>query len=66
MDCVYLVFDDIHGLQCICKEKEKAKEMVKNIAFNQYDLPKDTPLDYNTDSRWGWESISWYDRVGVN
>lgn len=64
MKYVYLIYDDWHGLLCICATPEKAKELVKNEAFSG-GLPEDTPLDYDCETRWGWDGVAWYWREEV-
>lgn len=64
MKYVYLIYDDWHGLLCICATAEKATELVKNEAFNG-GLPKDTPLDYNDEERWGWEGVACWVRKEI-
>ena len=64
MKYVYLVYDDWHGLQCICATPEKAIELVKAEALNS-ELPEDTPLDYDNETQWGWEGATWWKRKEV-
>lgn len=64
MKYVYLVYEDWHGLQCICATPEKATELVKKDAFSS-GLPEDTPLDYNDEDCWGWEGATWWKREEV-
>ena len=52
MKYVYLVYEDWHGFQCVCATPEKATELVKKDAYSS-GLPKDTPLDYEDEERWG-------------
>lgn len=65
MKYVYLVYDDIHGLQCVCADKDKATEKVNNIAFNIYEVPKTDTLDYDDEEAYGYESAAWWQRVEV-
>ena len=65
MKYAYLVYDDIHGLQYICASPETATEKVSNIAFNIYELPKGTSLDYDDEEQWGWDSVAWWVREEV-
>ena len=65
MKYVYLVSDEIHGLYCICEKKEKATETVNNIAFNIYEIPKNTEPDYDNDDVYGYEGASSWRRVEV-
>ena len=64
MKYVYLIYDDWHGLLRICATPEGAKEQVKKEAFSS-GLPEDTPLDYESEERWGWEGVAWYWREEV-
>ena len=64
MKYVYLVYDDWHGLLCICANPEKATELVKKDALNS-GLSEDTPLDYDDEHRWGWEGATWWTREEV-
>lgn len=64
-EIVYLVYDDLHGLQCVCKSKEKATEKVDNIAFNIYDISKNTSPDYDDDECYGFEGAAWWQSVEV-
>ena len=64
MKYVYLVYEDWHGFQCVCATPEKATELVKKDAYSS-GLPKDTPLDYEDEERWGWEGASWWVREEV-
>lgn len=64
MNYVYLIYDDWHGLLCICATPEKATEQVKKEAFGG-GLPEDTPLDYEGAERWGWEGVAWWVREEV-
>ena len=64
MKYVYLIYDDWHGLLCVCATPEKATEKVKDEAFSG-GLPEDTPLDYDDEYRWGWEGVAWWVRVEV-
>ena len=54
---IYLVYEDWHGYQCACGTLERATEMVKMIAFSG-GLPQDTPIDYDSEERWGWEGVA--------
>lgn len=65
MKYVYLVYNDIHGLQCICADKDKATEKVNNIAFNIYEVPKTDPLDYDDEEDYGYEGAARWTRVEV-
>ena len=65
MKYVYLVYDDIHGLQCVCADKDKATEKVNNIAFNIYEVPKTDTLDYDDEEVYGYEGAAWWQRVEV-
>ena len=64
MKYVYLVYDDWHGLLCICATLEGATEQVKKEAFGG-GLPEGTPLDYDDECRWGWEGVAWWSREEV-
>ena len=64
MKYVYLVYDDWHGLLCICATPKKATELVKKDALNS-GLSEDTPLDYDDEDRWGWEGATWWTREEV-
>lgn len=65
MNEVYLVYEDLHGLQGIYGTIFGAEALVKEIAFNQYDLPKDTPLDYDDGDQWGWDGVAYWKREVV-
>ena len=64
MKYVYLIYEDWHGLIGVCATPEKATELVKNDTFDS-GLPKDTPLDWNDEARWGWEGAAWWVRREV-
>ena len=64
MKYVYLVYTEWHGLEGLYASREKAAEKVKaNAKFCE--LPKNTPLDYESEERWGWEGASWWVREEV-
>jgi hypothetical protein len=63
MDFVYLVFDEIHGLQCICGTRERADQELDYLA-KQYEVQNE-PLDYIGLSRKGWDGACWWDKVQV-
>lgn len=63
-EIVYLVYDDLHGLQCIRKDKAKATEQVNNIAYNIYGLPKNTEPDYD-DECYGFEGAAMWHSAEV-
>ena len=60
MKYVCLIYDDGHGLLCICATPEKATKQVKDEAFGG-GLPEDTPLDYECAEHWG---LGWCCLVG--
>ena len=64
MKYVYLVYEDSHGLVNVCGTPEKATELVKKDAF-EGGLPEDTSLDWNDETRWGWEGAAWWVRREV-
>lgn len=64
MRYVYLIYDDWHGLLCVCATPESATKMVKAEALSS-GLPEDTPLDYEDEERWGWEGATWWVREEV-
>ena len=65
MDYVYLVQEDIHGLQGIYADKDKATAEVKRIGYGMYDLPENEPLDYDDEDRFGWDGVADWTRVAV-
>lgn len=65
MKYVYLVYDDIHGLQCVCKDKAKATEKVNNIAYNIYEVSKTDIPDYDDEEDYGYEGAAMWQRVEV-
>ena len=65
MKYVYLVYDDIHGLQYVCADKDKATEKVNNIAFNIYEVPKTDIPDYDDEEDYGYEGAAMWKRVEV-
>ena len=65
MKYVYLVYDDIHGLQCICADKSKATEKVNNIAHNIYEIPKQWEPEYDDEDCYGYEDAAMWQRVEV-
>ena len=65
MKYVYLVYEDLNGLQGIYATPSGAEALIREIDFNQYDLPKDTPLDYDDGDQWGWDGIAWWVREEV-
>lgn len=62
---VYLVYEDIHGFQGAYGNVEKATQRVKSIAFNEYYLEPETPLDYDDEECWGWDGTAWWNRIEV-
>ena len=62
---VYLVYEDIHGFQGAYGNIAKATQVVKEIAFNEYYLEPNTPLDYNNEECWGWDGTAWWNRIEV-
>ena len=64
-EIIYLVYDDLHGLQYACKDKTKATEKVNNIAYNIYELPKNTEPDYDDDECYGFEGAAMWHSVEV-
>jgi hypothetical protein len=65
MHYVYLVYDDLHGLQCVCADKAKATEKVSNIAYNIYELPKHTEPDYDDEDCYGFDGAAMWQRAEV-
>lgn len=65
MKYVYLVYDDIHGLQGVYADKEKATETVNNIAFNIYEIPKTDIPDCDDEEDYGFEGAATWTRVEV-
>jgi hypothetical protein len=65
MKYVYLVYDDIHGLQYVCANKDKATEKVNNIAFNLYEVPKTDTPDYDDEDCYGFDGAAMWQRVEV-
>ena len=65
MDIVYLVFDDLHGLQCVCRDKRKATEKVNNIAHNIYEIPQGVSPDYDDDECYGYDGAAMWHSVEV-
>ena len=65
MSYVYLVWEDIHGLQGIYADKDKATAEVKHIGYGIYDLPEDEPFDYNDEDQLGWDGAVYWERVKV-
>lgn len=59
---IYLVYEDIHGYQGAYNNKENATQRVKDIAFGEYELEPETPLDYNDEESWGWDGTVWWIR----
>ena len=57
---VYFVHEDIHGFVGAYGNKEKATQVVKEIAFNEYYLEPNTPLDFADEECWGWEATAWW------
>ena len=60
MRYVYLVYDDLHGLQCICADKDKATEKV-----NIYEIPKHWEPEYDDEDSYGYEGAAVWHRVEV-
>jgi hypothetical protein len=65
MKYVYLIWDEIHGLQCVYASKEKATEKIDNIAHNLYNIPEDEEPEYDSASDYGYEGAAWWQRVEV-
>jgi len=65
MKYVYLVYDDLHGLQCVCADKNKATEKVNNIAFNIYEIPNHWEPEYDDEDCYGYEGAAMWHRVEV-
>ena len=65
MKYVYLVYDDIHGLQCVCASKDKATEKVNNIAYNIYEIPKQWEPEYDDEDCYGYEGAAMWQRAEV-
>ena len=65
MKYVYLVYEEIHGYQGAYGNIEKATERVKDIAFGEYELEPNTPLDYEDEDCWGWEGTAWWCREEI-
>lgn len=59
MKYVYLIYDDWHGLRYICATPEGATEIVKKEAFSG-GLPENTPLDYESEEKRGWDGVAWW------
>lgn len=65
MNYVYLVWEDIHGLQGIYANADKATAEVKRIGYGMYDLPEDEPFDYVDEKVCGWSDVAYWERVAV-
>ncbi len=64
MKYVYLVYEDSHGLVCVCGTPEKATELVKKDAY-EFGIPEGTPPDCDWEHRWGWDGATWWVRREV-
>lgn len=55
MDYVYIVYTE-EGLQGCFRSEAGATQRVLELAINQMDIDTaDTPLDFNSPWRWGWD-----------
>lgn len=63
MKYVYLVYENWNGLIAICGSPERATQMVKdNVLLSGLE---DTPPDYDSEKRWGWQDEAWWVREKV-
>jgi len=65
MEYVYLISDEVHGLYCICANKDKATEIVDDISHGCYGLPKETKPDYDNENCYGYDGAASWKRVEV-
>lgn len=65
MSYVYVVSDDWHGVVGYYYSKANATEAVNIIASEQYELPLNTPLDYDDEDAYGWDGVASWKREPV-
>ena len=65
MNYIYVVSDDWHGVVGYYYSKTNATKEVNIIASEQYKLPLDTPLDYNSEDLYGWDGVASWRRESV-
>ena len=64
---VYIVYDDIHGMQGIYADPEKALAKIWDDMCDYFGMDRCNPYpyDYNSESRRGWDGMVCYVREEV-
>ena len=65
MKYVYLVYEECHGLIGVYRTPEDATKHVKQDVFEWCPELLNQPLDYNSESCWGWEGATYWERKEV-